>query len=192
MNDEQVQVLNFAARLVTRSRDDQVRKFVVSYFLYDHTLQIYEELVQNSGFRHGKFLQKTRVINPATQQFFEPQDFHVGANINVSGRVFELLTSSQLATGIMEANPDEFPEADLGRVLGILKTAAAAKGQDLRKLLDDAAAGSTDGELTPCSARAVFERFAPAVTKQAAATIARGFDRHGVFAAEELLRYLKL
>jgi hypothetical protein len=192
MNDEQAQVLNFAARLVTRNRDDQLRKFVVSYFLYDHTLQIYEELVQNSGFRHGKFVQKTRLINPATQQFFEPHDFHVGAKVTISGRVFELLASSPLATGIMEANPDEFPESDLGRVIGILKTAVTSNGQDLRKLLQDAAARSPDGELTPCCARAVFEKLAPAVTKQAAETIARGFDRHGVFAAEELLRYLKL
>jgi hypothetical protein len=192
MNDEQVQVLNFAAKLVTRNLDDLRRKFVVSFYLFDQTLQIYEELVMNSGFRHGKYLQKTRIVNPATRKFFAPGDFHVGAKINVAGRVFELLAASQLAYGIMEASPDDFPEADLGLQLSRLKTAVQNRGADLGQLLDQAANECPDKRLTINRAQQVLERFAPDVTKHAAATIARGYERRGAFAADEFLNVLKL
>jgi hypothetical protein len=192
MNDEQVQVLNFRARLVTRNPDDARRKFVVSYYLYDRTMQIFEEQVQNSGFRHGKFLQKQRIINPSTHQFFAPSDFFVGAKIKAAGWTFELLAASQLATGLMEANPDEFPESDLGRVSAKLKQAAGTTGADLRKMLQDAAGQTEDGCLSAEEAQAIFEKFAPLITKQAALTISRGFERGGTFAVDELLTLLKL
>jgi hypothetical protein len=192
MNDEQVQVLNFAAKLSTRNLDDLLRKFVVSFFLFDQTLQIYEECVKNSGFRHGKYLQKTRIVNPVTRQFFAPGDFYVGAKINVGGKIFELLAASQLAYGIMEASPDDFPESDLGLQLGKLKTAIQTTGGDLRQLLEEAANEVPEKKLSVKRAQEVLERFAPIVTRHAAATIARGYERRGTFAVDELLTILKV
>jgi hypothetical protein len=192
MNDEQVQVLNFAAKLHTRNPDDLRRKFVVSFFLFDQTLQIYEELVPNSGFRHGKFLQKTRVVNPATQRFFAPPDFHVGARINVGGRIFELTAASQLAYGIMESSPDDFPESDLALQLANLAAAARATGADLRRALAQAEGAAPERKLSVADAQAVITRCAPTISRHAAATIARGYERRGAFASEELLSVLKL
>jgi hypothetical protein len=192
MNDEQVQVLNFAAKLVTRNLDDLRRKFVISFYLFDQKLQIYEECVVNSGFRHGKYLQKTRIVNPATRKFFAPGDFFVGTRINVAGRVFELLAASQLAYGIMEASPDDFPEADLGAQLSKLKTAVQGRDANLRQLLDEVANAHPEKRLTIQSAQEALERFAPDVTKHAAATIARGYERRGLFAADEFLNVLQL
>jgi hypothetical protein len=192
MNDEQVQVLNFSAKLHTRNLDDLRRKFVVSFFLFDQTIQIYEEKVVNSGFRHGKFLGKTRIVNPETHLFFAPGDFHVGKRINVGGRVFELTEASQLAYGIMESSPDDFPESDLAAQLSKLRSATEVAGTNLRDALEEATSAAPERKLTVNTAQAVIQRCAPTLSKHAAATIARGYERRGTFATDEVLNVLKL
>jgi hypothetical protein len=191
MDDEQVQVLNFAAKLVTRNTDDLMRNFVVSFFLFEQTLQIYEPCIQNSGFRWGKFLQKTRVINPATRKFFASGDFYVGAKITVAGRVFELLAASELALSLMESNPDEFPESDLALVISKFRDVLHETGEDLKATLENAAKAN-NGTLPTSEAKEVIEKFVPKLTRNAAATLIRGFDRNGMYAYEDLLKYLKL
>mmetsp|Transcript_24053 Transcript_24053/g.78246 ORF Transcript_24053/g.78246 Transcript_24053/m.78246 type:complete len:272 (+) Transcript_24053:1270-2085(+) len=42
--------------------DDHKRRFVISYFMGDGSLSIYEPPIQNSGFVGGKFLERQRVI----------------------------------------------------------------------------------------------------------------------------------
>jgi hypothetical protein len=192
MNDEQVQVLNFSAKLLTKNSDDLRRKFVVSFYLFDQTLQIYEELVPNSGFRHGKYLQKTRVINPTTRQFFAPSDFFVGGRINVGGRIFELTGASELAYGIMESNPDEFRESDLALQLSKLTTTTQVTGTNLRQAFTEAEKETPEKKLTVAAAQRILERCAPNLSRQGAATIARGYDRRETFATEEFLGILRL
>lgn len=189
MDDEQVQVLNFSAKLFTKNADDLMRKFVVSFYLFDQTISIYEEQVANSGFRSGKFLQKTRVRNPATKEFFAPRDFMIGAKITVSGRIFELVGAADLALGLMESNPDDFPEADLTLVLPKLQEAVRASGKDIRGMFE---AASNHGRLTADAAVPIVNSFVPKITKHAAITICRAFERDGWYAYDDLLKYLKL
>jgi len=42
--------------------DDHKRRFVISFFMGDGTLSLYEPPIQNSGFMGGKFLERQRVI----------------------------------------------------------------------------------------------------------------------------------
>jgi hypothetical protein len=191
MDDEQVLVLNFAAKLISRNRDDALRKFVISFYLYDQTLAIYEELVQNSGFRHGKYLQKTRIRNPDTKTFFAPSDFFVGAKITVAGRKFELLAASELALGLMEASPDDFPESDLSLVIAKFKAVIGERGENLRQTFEEAAK-ERNGRLLTEAAKSIINRFVPAITQNAAATLVRGFDRNDWYAYEDLLKLLRL
>ena len=189
MDDEQVQVLNFSAVLISKNADDKRRKFVISFYLFDQTMAIYEEQVPNSGFRAGKFLNKMRVKNPATKEFFAPQDFYIGAKITVSGRVFELTGASELALGLMESNPDEFPQSDISSVLAQFGGVVAASGKDLRGLFEDA---SKNKRLLTDKAKPIIDQFVPKITRGAALTILRSFDRDGWFAYEDLLKYLRL
>ena len=189
MDDEQVQVLNFSAVLISKNADDKRRKFVISFYLFDQTMAIYEEQVPNSGFRAGKFLNKMRVKNPVTKEFFAPQDFYIGARLTVSGRVFELTGASELALGLMESNPDDFPESDITADLARFGQAVQASGKDLRGMFEDAAKNK---RLLTDKARPIIEQFVPKITKHAAITITRGFDRDGWFAYEDLLKYLRL
>jgi hypothetical protein len=183
MDDEQVRVLNFRAKIVSRDRTDLLRKFVVSFYLFDQTLQIYEEYVPNSSFRWGKFLQKTRVINPATRQFFQSGDFFVGQKITVAGVVFELLDASQLALGLMEADPDEFPHSDLALVISKFRDVLRATGEDIKALFANAPKAE-GGLLDTDDAQAIILKFVPKLTRNAAMTLVRGFDRDGWYAYE--------
>eukprot|EP00281_Chroomonas_sp_CCMP1168_P014460 CAMPEP_0206216454 /NCGR_PEP_ID=MMETSP0047_2-20121206/2729_1 /ASSEMBLY_ACC=CAM_ASM_000192 /TAXON_ID=195065 /ORGANISM="Chroomonas mesostigmatica_cf, Strain CCMP1168" /LENGTH=645 /DNA_ID=CAMNT_0053638801 /DNA_START=28 /DNA_END=1965 /DNA_ORIENTATION=+ len=55
-------------KMTAPNPDDHKRRFVVSYFMGDGSISIYEPPIQNSGFMGGKFLERQRVIrhNSAT------------------------------------------------------------------------------------------------------------------------------
>ena len=189
MDDEQVQVLNFSARLISKKKDDALRKFVVSFYLFDQTMQIFESPEPNSGFQAGKFLQKCRPRNEETGHLFTPQDFYVGAKIKVVGRVFELTDAAELAFGLMESNPDEFPESDISIILPKVKGIALSKGWDLRNMFEKEVHRKV---VTTDAAKSVMMKFVPDITKHAAITVARAFDRDGEFQYEDMLKYLNL
>lgn len=53
--DQQI-CLRFNAVLGAPKPEDLNRKFILTYYLNDDSLQIYEPPVKNSGFSNGKFL----------------------------------------------------------------------------------------------------------------------------------------
>jgi len=57
-------------RMTAPNPDDHKRRFVISYFMGDNSLSIYEPPIQNSGFMGGKFLERQRVIRHKSQQGF--------------------------------------------------------------------------------------------------------------------------
>lgn len=63
-------ILRFEARLVSKSKDDNIRKFIISFFCGDDTVMVYEEANKNSGIWKGKFLERTKLVNPDTKQYF--------------------------------------------------------------------------------------------------------------------------
>jgi len=50
--------------------DDFKRRFVVSYFMGDGSISVYEPPIQNSGFAGGKFLERQRVMRYKSAQGF--------------------------------------------------------------------------------------------------------------------------
>ena len=90
MTDEDgIYVLTFTAKLISDFSGDKKRQFLLTYYLCDETLQIFELAVPNSGFRPGRFLQRQRVKNSFTKKLLQPQELFVGAQIGVCGRIFE-------------------------------------------------------------------------------------------------------
>ena len=190
MDDENTQVLNFKARMLSDYPEDRRRQFMVSYFLSDKTMQIIEAVVPNSGFRAGKFLQRTRIRDPATKKFFEPSAFYVGAKIHAAGRVFELLDAAQHTFNLMEAKADEFPDSDIGTVVNHIKQICLGETKNLRKLFqerDDTASGY----LTMEEAEDVLSKFEPKISKHAVKTVLRAFERDGKFEYNPLLTFIK-
>lgn len=190
MDDESTQVLNFKAKLISDYPEDRRRQFVVSYYLCDKTMSIFEELVPNSGFRAGKFLQRTRIRNPKTNKFFESDAFYVGARIHASGRIFELVDAAPHTFNLMEAHSDEFPDADLSQVVEKLKAECMATTRSIRQLFE-ARDTRGCGYVEIDEAKQIFAQFEPKLTKHACITLVRAFDRDGRYEYGPLITYMR-
>jgi len=88
--DNQMQ-LRFDAAMVTQKPEDVGRKFIITLFLNDDTVMVYEPQVRNSGIVSGKFLEKTKYKNKLEAgRFFEPQDFLIGKLVEVNSYRFRV------------------------------------------------------------------------------------------------------
>lgn len=82
----------------TLTPEDADRRFVISLFPQDDTVQIAERAAKNSGFTGGLFLKRTRVLNPDTNLYFFIDDFKVGGSVRVNGFSFALLDEDRYTT----------------------------------------------------------------------------------------------
>ncbi|KAK7478315.1 hypothetical protein BaRGS_00030467 [Batillaria attramentaria] len=72
MNDRQgleSNVLRFLARMETEHPIDKGRRFIISYFLRDDTILVFEPPVRNSGVIGGKFIERGRIKKPHQMRF---------------------------------------------------------------------------------------------------------------------------
>jgi len=131
------ETLRFAARLTEGPGEpnigrvlpgDEARVFVVSYYLSDDTIQVYEPPVRNSGQPGGKFLERIRVrkAGSATQDY-RARDLVLGGYITTHSRCFELFDADPWTLRYLEEHCAEgFPHADVDRVVGAARTAVGA------------------------------------------------------------------
>ncbi|OHT06166.1 hypothetical protein TRFO_25861 [Tritrichomonas foetus] len=191
MDDENTQVLNFSAKMISDYPEDRRRQFVVSYYLCDKTMAVFEMQVPNSGFRAGKFLQRTRVRDPKTKQFFEPSAFYVGAKIHVSGRNFELLDAAPHTLCLMEAHADDFPEADITTVIQNLINVCMQTTKSVRAIFEEKDPRKT-GFVSIDDAKAIFKQFVPQITPHAVITLTRACEHDdGTYEYTLLLNYMR-
>eukprot|EP00505_MAST-04D_sp_SCG-Rhode-Island_P001978 Stramenopile-MAST_4_protein_1978 len=66
-----------------------VRKFVLSYFLDNKSIEIIEPKVANSGAPQGCFMKKTKLTTKEGKDYL-PSDLAVGKKLNINGRVFTI------------------------------------------------------------------------------------------------------
>lgn len=75
-----------AASQDSENPEDEGRRFVLSYFLSNDMISIFEIPTRNSGIIGGKFLEKTRVPKPGSTvdkpEFYSPADFAIGATVD--------------------------------------------------------------------------------------------------------------
>ena len=77
--------------MITQKPEDVGRKFIITLFLNDDTVMVYEPQVRNSGIVSGKFLEKTKYKNKLEGgRFFEPQDFLIGKSVEVNSYRFRV------------------------------------------------------------------------------------------------------
>ena len=102
-------VLRFMASLDTDKAIDLDRRFIVSYYLSDNTLSVYEPLVRNSGIIGGKFIERGKILkgeglDSDTQRrvYYEPKDLYVGARVSFNRHNFLLIDADEYAISYME------------------------------------------------------------------------------------------
>ncbi|VDP98987.1 unnamed protein product [Trichobilharzia regenti] len=94
--------------------EDASRRFILSYWLADDMISIFETPVRNSGFIGGTFLKKARVAKPGSTidnpVYYGPADFSLGSKIDVFGTRFIITDADEYVVKFLEANRDQFPD----------------------------------------------------------------------------------
>lgn len=116
-------VLRFMARMDTTRPIDMDRRFIISYFLSDDTLLVFEPPQRNSGIIGGKFLERGRVKKNNGNHVMA-QDLYIGAHVDLYKHTFILIDADEYAVAYMEKNSHEFPQANVQCVIPKLKMLA--------------------------------------------------------------------
>ena len=117
------QLLRFLAHFKDPAPQDVNRKFVISYYLMDDTVAIFEGAQRNSGFREGKFIQRGKYKNQnAGNRYFIPSDFRIGEEITINCYTFKIVDADEFALAYMEADADQFPQSDLDEIIKRIRT----------------------------------------------------------------------
>jgi len=74
-------ILRFEARLLSENREDNTRKFIISFFNGDDTIMAYEMADKNSGIWGGKFLERMKHKKQKSEIFYNETDFQIGETI---------------------------------------------------------------------------------------------------------------
>ncbi|XP_045850538.1 EF-hand domain-containing family member C2 isoform X3 [Meles meles] len=134
-------ILRFFAKLFTHKCADVDRLFVISYFLSDDTISIFEPIEENSGITGGKFLKRTRVKKPGQEvfkselsEYIKAEELYIGAKVNVNGYLFLLLNADKYTLNYMERNSDKFPMSNIELILQKLKE-EESKSRELKQVL---------------------------------------------------------
>ncbi|NXF63101.1 EFHC2 protein, partial [Ciccaba nigrolineata] len=143
-------ILRFLAKLVTDSPIDKDRKFIISYFLSDDTISVFEHTQQNTGILGGKFLERGRIKKPGQElfksepsEYFNAQNLFVGARVCFHGHNFFLVDADEYTFNYMEKHANEFSVADIGVILKKLKDITELRSREIRQVF-----AATDPEHT--------------------------------------------
>ena len=124
-------VLRFEAQLVSTEPDDETRKFIISFYCGDDTIQIYEICDKNSGRIGGRFMERKKQTNPTNGRYYCEKDFVLGNTVFLVGFKFMLVKADEYTEKYMEDNGQEFPEASIENI--VLKIRKSAKGSNLQE-----------------------------------------------------------
>lgn len=137
--------LRFLAKIQTKDPIQADRRFIISYFMSDDTILVFEPPVKNSGITPGKFLERCKVKKPnqpmySTQlpEYYSFRDIFVGAVLVLNQFHFQLFDADEYAYKFMEQNNHMFPRSNPSNVMNNLKSmitpeAAAAMKANLER-----------------------------------------------------------
>lgn len=105
--------LRYSMQMDVIHPEDKNRDFILEYSLSNGTILIQELEKRNSGRREGCFLRATLVPKPKTgrddPEYYTPQDFYIGAKINIFNHYFIITGTDLFVYRYIETNPEKFP-----------------------------------------------------------------------------------
>lgn len=76
--------------------EDVDRRFIISFFLSDDSISIYEPAQKNSGIVEGKFLERRKYKNvDKNMEFITPTDLPLGGDVKINGYNFHILSCDE-------------------------------------------------------------------------------------------------
>jgi len=114
-------ILRFLAKLISDNPSDEERKFMVSFYLRDNAVQVYEIAGKNTGRQSSKFIEKQRIKNPYSKTYYSEKDFVPGNVIYVNKFIFKLLECDEYTRKYMRDNPEIFHDSNVNTIVGKIK-----------------------------------------------------------------------
>lgn len=103
--DNDKKILRYTARFNTQVPEDLDRRFIISYYLADDTLGIFEPAQKNSGVVEGKFLERRKYKNKHNgDKFIIPSDIVVGGDIVINSYSFHILSTDEYTEKYLDAH----------------------------------------------------------------------------------------
>jgi hypothetical protein len=97
--DNDKKILRYTARFNTKVPEDVDRRFIISFYLADDTISIFEPAQKNSGIIEGPFLERRKYKNVDKNSIFiTPTDLPVGGDIKINGYNFHILGCDEYTT----------------------------------------------------------------------------------------------
>ena len=117
-------ILRFEAQFKDRSPEDEIRRFIIAYFLADDTVSIFEPPIRNSGIIGGKFLERKRVMNLESGDWFKASDLYIGGVFKFYQRAFEIIGADDFTLNYMEYHAQDFAQSHPDRILHLIRNAS--------------------------------------------------------------------
>jgi hypothetical protein len=144
-------VLRFVAVMDTDYTVDKSRRFIVSFYLSDDTIAVFEPPQRNSGVLGGKYLERGAVKLPGQEifkseftKYYTAKDFYIGAKPVFNDVTFVIIGADEYALSYMEAHPAEFPMSSVKQIESKLRSTV-----DLDKLQEQLTVGDVNGCISP-------------------------------------------
>ncbi|XP_060516892.1 EF-hand domain-containing family member C2-like isoform X2 [Cylas formicarius] len=117
-------ILRFQAKMKSKIPENCSRNFIISYYLTDDSLGVFEIALRNSGFVTSTFFKKARVqlagqktYTSKPPLYYTPQHMYIGATLIINGFEFILTTADDYALRYMELNAGQFPKSNLKLIM---------------------------------------------------------------------------
>lgn len=172
-NDKKI--LRFVAQLDTRAPEDRERLFIISYYLADDTMTVYEPPARNAGHLGGKWMERCRVKKPNSvdNELYKAKDMGVGVMVELRKHRFCLIEADEYTLNFMENK--KFPASDVTQIVNRLKDKFLEQSAQIRKTfrnVDKDHSGSLDME----EFKIVLKKFNFDLTDQEVISVMRKFD----------------
>jgi len=97
--DNDKKILRYTARFNTKVPEDVDRRFIISFYLADDTISIFEPAQKNSGIIEGPYLERRKYKNvDKNGEYITPSELAVGGDIKINGYNFHLLDCDDYTT----------------------------------------------------------------------------------------------
>jgi EF-hand domain-containing protein 1 len=110
--------------LISQNKDENNRKFIISFFCGDDTIQVYQNADKNSGIWGGKFLERKKHEHKIEGRYLVDTDFQIGSIVNLGAYNFQLLKADDFTLNYMRERPDKYPEVGIESALNEIKALA--------------------------------------------------------------------
>jgi len=182
MNQYYDDSLIFTARLISDYTEDKERVFALTYSLKDNSIIINESKNKKIE-KPSRFLAKSLIRDPKNNLPYTTESFYIGARINASGRIFEIVDAPEYTISFMEAHANMFHVSDIDLIFAEIRKSSSVYQQF--KLNDPGSIGNVSN----AKAIDVMDKH---ICKHSIITLIRRFSRNDMFPYQKVLKYAEV